>query len=197
MAAPKVGFFPDPKFQLLAYLRRCGVDPHGLEPAKVFVPQFGVDDMQRPLVAIEALLDEGQQDGIELIRVAEERADMTVALQWRPGESNLSQYLCHRPLLAAILPRATALVHSQHSGPISGNRQLLCLGHILVGRARSGRRPLAERPLELAITRTRRSRRAVLDTWSGRGRRRSRRRCRQTVAGARTPERLHRRAART
>src|SRR5438874_10781636 len=114
MAAPKVGFFPDPQLQLLAYLSSRSVDPPGLEPANVFLPQFGVDDMQRPLVAIKALLDERQQDGIELIRAAEECADMTVALQWRAGESNLSQYLCHRPLLAAILPCAIAFVHSQH-----------------------------------------------------------------------------------
>src|SRR5205814_1829006 len=87
MAAPKVGFFPDPQLQLLAYLRRRGVDPHGLEPANVFLPQFGVDDMQPPLVAIKALLDERQQDGIELIRAAEECADMTVAVQWRAGKA--------------------------------------------------------------------------------------------------------------
>src|SRR5439155_20233770 len=112
MAAPKVGFFPDPQLQLLAYLRRRGVDPLGLEPANVFLPQFGVDDMQRPLLAIKALLDERQQDGIGLIRAAEECADMTVALQWSSGDLNLSQYLCHRPVLAAILALALAFFHS-------------------------------------------------------------------------------------
>src|SRR5438309_2996240 len=114
MAAPKVGFFPDPQLQLLAYLRRRGVDPHGLEPANVFLPQFGVDDMQRPLVAIASLLDERKQNGIELIRAAEACADMTVALQWRASESNLSQYLCHRPFLAPILPCPIAVVHCPH-----------------------------------------------------------------------------------
>src|SRR3977135_699721 len=69
--------------------------------------------MQRPLVAIEALLNEGQQDGIELIRASEERADMTVALQWRPSESNLSQYLCHRPSLP---PSYRAQSHSSTPG---------------------------------------------------------------------------------
>src|SRR5205814_6582241 len=103
-----------PPLYLLATRRRCRVDPHGLEPANVFLPQCRVDDTQRPLVAIESLLNEREQNGIELIRAAEECADMTVALQWRASESNLSQYLCHRPLLAAILARAIAFVHSQH-----------------------------------------------------------------------------------
>src|SRR2546430_17255558 len=98
----------------------------------LFRSQFGVDDMQRPLVAIESLLNEREQNGIELIRAAEECADMTVALQWRASESNLSQYLCHRPLLAAILPCAIAFVHSQH--PHNRRRAADRMSHLGPGR---------------------------------------------------------------
>jgi len=60
VAAPKVGFFPNAQFQLLACLRRRGVNPDTFKPADVFRPQLGVDDMERPLPAIEAFLDERQ-----------------------------------------------------------------------------------------------------------------------------------------
>ena len=60
MAAPKVGFFPNSQLQLLACLRRRRVNPDAFEPADVFRTQLGVDDMERPLTAVEALLDERQ-----------------------------------------------------------------------------------------------------------------------------------------
>jgi hypothetical protein len=53
VAAPKVGFFPDPQFQLLGCRRGRRVDPNALEPAKVFLPQLRVNDVQRTLVTIK------------------------------------------------------------------------------------------------------------------------------------------------
>src|SRR2546430_7441602 len=68
----------------------------------LFRSQFGVDDMQRPLVAIESLLNEREQNGIELIRAAEECADMTVALQWR-SEEHTSELQSQSNLVCRLL----------------------------------------------------------------------------------------------
>jgi hypothetical protein len=80
-SAAQIGLVPVTQFELAALLCRGRVDAGRLQAAQVFIAKLGVNDVENLLAALEAFLDEREQQAILLIRAVEKGADMTVRAQ--------------------------------------------------------------------------------------------------------------------
>lgn len=102
--------------ELPALLHRRHGDAGELQSPEMFLPQLGLDDMERPVAALESLLDERKQDTVLLVRVVKKGADMTLCAKHRAREPNRSvpplatpQRAMARSLVESIGPHSTGL----------------------------------------------------------------------------------------
>src|SRR5439155_18924493 len=102
-ALAEEGLGPGAKVELAPRRGSGNWDPLLLESPHIIGAQLGIDDMQVPLAALEAVPHEGRQDALRLIGAIEERTHVAVLVQdasrKRDGLVLIAPTGVHGPLL--------------------------------------------------------------------------------------------------
>jgi hypothetical protein len=83
----QVSVRPVPQVQRADLLHGGGIDTDRSQPLSVFVAAVRIDDVDGLLTAVDAVLDERQQDAVLLVRGVEECAHVTPETQDRVSET--------------------------------------------------------------------------------------------------------------
>jgi hypothetical protein len=83
----QVGVRPVPQVQRADLLHRDRIDTYRAQPVNVFIAAVRIDDMDGLLTAVDAVLDERQQDAVLLVRGVEECSHVTPETQDRVSET--------------------------------------------------------------------------------------------------------------
>ena len=90
-----MGLGPVAQVELPARFGGGHIDPRLSQPSDMLIPTLGVDDMERPIPALEALLDEREEDSILLVTVAKERTHVAARVDYGSAEPHLERVTIH------------------------------------------------------------------------------------------------------
>ena len=85
-AIAEIGVGVDAKFELAAALCFHGVNSGSGQVPDMAIMALGADDMDRLMAAVEAILNEWQQNTVFFVLTIEERTDMTCLIEVGTGK---------------------------------------------------------------------------------------------------------------
>jgi hypothetical protein len=86
MSAAEIRFSPGPEFELFLSKQLGHVEPEVSEVTHPACPLFRIDEVEQLLAMRHTIADEGVEKPIFLVLAVDERADVTIWIQYPSGE---------------------------------------------------------------------------------------------------------------